>query len=145
MTSVSKRIGFERIYFGIENAPGPFRLVSEEVRSYEQHGNRLIVEFTVVPIHSGEKLLSHQRMFRVPFEVALRGATTTLGHGINEPRNVRFLGRFLIPAELQPHFIDPTKVASELNAWQWEAVFNPRNRKGMVFRLDEPLPESWTM
>ncbi|MDO8522713.1 MAG: hypothetical protein Q7S12_00290 [bacterium] len=134
----------EKIYFGIKDAPGPFRLVAEEVKAYEKHGNRFVLELTVVPMCSGEKLLGHRGEFKLPFEVALHGATTKLGHGANEPRNVRCLGRFLIPRETHPNYINhTTRAPYELNEWQWEAVFNPQSRHGMVFKLDNPIPKEW--
>ena len=121
----------------------------------EKHGNRLEFEFTLKPVEAGIELLGHERKFKMPFEVVLMGATTKYGHGIDEPRNVRMLGRFMIWGEVQmgypgcPPFVDPMKAAPELNAWQWEVVFNPNHQGdssvGFVAKLDNPLPEEWTL
>lgn len=142
----------ETWHFVITNCPGPFRLASGWMRMLEKHGNRLEFEFTLRPVEAGIKLLGHEQKFKLPFEVVLMGATTKFGHGRDEPRNVRLLGRFLIPGEVQrghPPFVDPMKAAAVLNEWQWEVVFNP-NRQGddgigFVTKLDSPLPEEWTL
>jgi hypothetical protein len=117
----------------------------------EKHGNRLIVELTLKPVELGVELMGHERKFRIPFEVALMGATTKYGHGADEPRNVRLLGRFLITDELQRNRLGGRLVgleaAPELAAYQWEVVFNAGggDRIGFVAKLDKPLPEDWTM
>ncbi|MBI2635613.1 MAG: hypothetical protein HYW79_03695 [Parcubacteria group bacterium] len=146
-----------KLHFLITNCPGPFRLVSGWVHMLERHGNRLLFEFTVRPVEAGAELLGHDRKFKIQFEVALMGATTGYGHGVNEPRNVRMLGRFLIPNILQQDGIYygtgflvtrlvSEKVAPELNEWQWEVVFNAGGgRTGFVTKLDSPLQKDWTM
>lgn len=145
-----------KLHFLITNCPGPFRLVSGWVHMLEKHGNRFELEFTLKPVEAGMELLGHDRKFKMPFEVALMGATTKYSHNIDEPRNVRMLGRFLITDNLQcdgigglPRLINCEKAAPELNAWQWEVVFNP-NRQGndgvgFVAKLDSPLPQDWTL
>ncbi len=134
-----------KLFFLIENCPGPFRLVSGWVHMLEKHGNCFEIELTLTPVEVGIELLSHDRKFKIPFQVMLMGATTKYGHGVEEPRNVRLLGRFLIPSNLQPHTIDPMKAAPELNEWQWEVVFNPQGPTiGFVAKLDSPLPREWT-
>lgn len=140
----------EEVYFSIKDAPGPFRLLAEEVQSHEHHIKPFIVELTVTPFLLGEKLFGysgHQDVrIKIPFEVALKGVTTTLWHGIEYPRNVRLLGRFLPRAtSTLVHQVDQEKVAPILAEWQWEAVFNPQERAGIVFKLPEPLPEEWTL
>ena len=112
----------------------------------ERHGNQAEFDLTLVPAEAGLDFLGHGRQFKIPFEVALMGATTKWGHGLEESRNIRMLGRFLIPTNLQPDIIDPKWVAPELNKWQWEVVLNPTGRTlGFVTRLDAPLPKAWTM
>lgn len=135
----------QKQYFVIVDCPGPFRLVAEWVHLLEEHGNRFVIELTVEPFWAGEELLGHDRRFSVRFEAALAGATTKYGHGINEPRNVRLLGRFPAPCDSHAILIDPEKAAPELEKWQWEVVFNPQTRKGFVAKLDKPLPEDWTL
>lgn len=142
------RYAFEQTaYFCIKDAPGPFRLVAEEVRSHEHWIRPFVVELTVTPFILGVKLFgyhSHQDVrVKIPFEVALKGVTTTLGHEVGNPINVRLLGRFL-PEELAHHQVDQEKVAPVLAEWRWEAIFNPQSRTGFVFRLPEPLPPEWT-
>ncbi|MEK7192492.1 MAG: hypothetical protein AAB646_03195 [Patescibacteria group bacterium] len=144
------RYGLEEIYFSIKDAPGPFRLVAEEVQSHEDHTKRFIVELTVTPLLQGEKLFDHpchrDVRIKIPFEVALKGVTTAMGHGVDHPRNVRLLGRFWPGAtEMLVHHVDQEKVAPVLAEWQWEVIFNPQGRTGYVFRIPEPLPEVWTM
>ena len=130
-----------KLYFLIENCPGPFRLVMGWGHMLEKHGNRLEFELTLKPVEAGIELLGHDRKIKIPFEVALMGATTKYGHGKDEPRNARFLGRFSIPNNLA---ISST-AASELDDWQWEVVFNPENRSvGFVAKLDSQLPQDWT-
>jgi len=129
-------------YFGIEAAPGPFRLVAEEVKSHEPFGGRFVVELTVVPMYSGEKLLGHNNSFKIPFEVALHGATNSLGTAVGDPPNVRLLGRFSLRSEVLK-FI-PEGAYEVLYAWHWEALFGSNSRGGLVFRLKEPLPGVWT-
>ena len=147
MRDKEDRVHERGLYFLISNAPGPFRLISEEVKWYEQHGNRFVAELTIKPVESGQELLGHDRPFKIPFEVVLKGATTSTGHGVDQPRNVRFLGKFVITSDVQSGYfpyVDP-KAASVLDEYQWEAVFNPEDRKGMVFRLKQPLPWEWTL
>ncbi len=150
-----------KLYFLITNCPGPFRLVSGWVHMLEQHGNRFEIELTVKPVEAGVELLGHDRKLKIPFEVALMGATTKYGHGIEEPRNVRMLGRFLITGKLQQdrilldgtyhhkRVVDCEVAAPELNTWQWEVVFNPSHQGsdsvGFVAKLDSPLPKDWTL
>lgn len=148
---MARRYTFEEeAYFSIKDAPGPFRLVAEEVQSHEDYRKKFIVELTVTPFLRGEKLFDQQPWYKnfkikIPFEVALKGVTTALGHGIECPRNVRLLGRFLPGATEQLVCqVDQLKVAPFLAEWQWEAIFNPQGRTGMVFRLPNPLPEEWT-
>lgn len=138
----------QELHFLITNCPGPFRLASGWMHMLEKHGNRLEFEFTLKPVEAGIELLGHDRKFKALFVVALMGATTKYGHGIKEPRNVRFLGRF--PAgRLQPHDVDPMKAAAELEMWQWEVVFNPNcqgsDGVGFVAKLDSPLPKDWVI
>ena len=148
---MARRYKFEEtVYFSIRNAPGPFRLVAEEVRSHEHHTEPFIVELTVTPFLRGVKLFgyhSHQDIrIKIPFEIALKGVTTALGHGTQQPRNVRLLGRFLPGASsVLVHQVDQEKVAPILAEWQWEAIFNPEGRTGFVFRLPEPIPNEWTL
>lgn len=143
-----------RLHFLITNCPGPFRLVSGWVYMLEKHGNRFEIELTLKPVEAGIDLLGHDRKFKIPFEVVLMGATTKYGHGVEEPRNVRMLGRFLMPRGLDrdwEHLSDHalSKIAQELNEWQWEVVFNPGHQGndsvGFVAKLDSPLPKDWTM
>ena len=140
-----------KLYFLIANCPGPFRLVSGWVHMLEKHGNRFEVELTLHPVEVGIELLGHDRKFKVPFEVRLMGATTKYGHGVDEPRNVRLLGRFRITEELVRGYIPyvPDKAYDALNAWQWEVVFNPSHQGndsiGFVAKLNKPLPEEWTL
>lgn len=142
------------MYFLITNCPGPFRLISGWVHMLEKHGNRLVFEFTLKPVAVlGTRLLGHEREFKIPFEVALMGATTKFSHPLNYPRNIRMLGRFLITDELQrdridlPRIVDCKTAAPELNAWQWEVVFNASGgeRVGFVSKLESPLSKEWTM
>ncbi|KKU51736.1 MAG: hypothetical protein A3H69_01335 [Candidatus Sungbacteria bacterium RIFCSPLOWO2_02_FULL_47_9] len=148
---MARRYKFEEtVYFSIQDAPGPFRLVAEEVQSHEHWAKPFIVELTVTPFLLGEKLFGypcHQDVrIKIPFEVALKGVTTTLGHSIKHPRNVRLIGRFLPGANsLLVRQVDQEKVAPALAEWQWEAIFNPQGRTGVVFRLPEPLPKEWTL
>lgn len=137
--------------FLIEGCPGPFRLFSGWVHMLEQHGNRLEFELTLKPVEAGIDLLGHDRKVKIQFQVALMGATTKYGHGVEEPRNVRFLGRFVAPIEYPvlsgsgPNYFDDL-AREALSRWQWEVVFNPHSRyPGFVARLDNPLPEEWTM
>lgn len=136
-------------YFLITNAPGPFRLVAGEVEMYERRDHQFAsVELTVLPIEAGKALLGHNREFKIPFEVALKGATNTLGYGAHQPRNVRFLGKFVITSEVQSGYapcVDSERAAPVLDEYRWEVVFNPESRKGMVFRLKQPLPWEWTL
>jgi len=134
----------ERAYFTIDNAPSMSHLLAEEIKSYDHPEDQLIVCFTVVPTTTGIRLLGHHQIFKIPFEVALKGTTSATGHGVNGLKNIRLLGRFLTPEELQPNFINP-EVASELNVWQWEVIFNPLYPKGgYVIKLFDPLPKEWT-
>lgn len=137
------------LHFLIANCPGPFRLVSGWVHMLEKHGNRFEIGLTLKPVEAGMKLLGYNRNFRLPFEVMLMGATTKYGHGVEEPRNVRLLGRFLIPVGGYPFFVEPMKAAFELNEWQWEVVFNPSHQGndsvGFVAKLEHPLPAEWTL
>lgn len=141
------------LHFLITNCPGPFRVVSGWVHMLEQHGNRLVFDLTLKPVELGVELLGHERKFKIPFEVALMGATTKYGHHIDEPRNVRMLGRFWITDELQrdgigglPRLVSCEKAAPELDAWQWEVVFNAGgDRTGFVAKLGQPLPQNWTL
>ncbi len=147
---MARRYKFEEsVYFSIKDAPGPFRLVAEEVQSHEDRIKPFVVELTVTPFLLGEKLFGYSSYrdvrIKIPFEVALKGVTTTLGHGIEHPRNVRLLGRFLPGASsVLVHQVDQVKVAPVLVEWQWEAIFNPQGRTGIVFRMPEPIPEEWT-
>lgn len=141
-----------KLHFLITNCPGPFKLIMGWGHMLEKHGNRFEIGLTIKPVEAGIKLLGHNRQFRFPFEVILMGATTKYGHGVDEPRNVRLLGRFVIPFEVQKGysaFVDPVKVAPELNEWQWEVVFNPGHQGsgsvGFVAKLDSPLPAEWTL
>jgi len=144
------RYDFEtEAYFKIQDAPGPFRLVAEEVKSHEHWTKRFVVELTVTPFMKGVELFGYTRhrdvRIKIPFEVALKGVTTALGHGVDFPRNVRLLGCFQPGAsEMLVHQVDQLKVAPFLAEWQWEAIFNPQGRSGYVFRMPEPLPEEWT-
>lgn len=140
------------IYFSVMNAPGPFHLLMEEGRMYEEEEDQFVVEFKVSPMSGGQKLLGHDYGFKIPFEVALRGTTNKKGLGFlyeNESRNVRVLGRFLIPQDQtilrksMPSLIHKN-AASELSQWQWEIIFSPVTRMGLVFKLENPLPEEWT-
>ncbi|OHA47077.1 MAG: hypothetical protein A3A80_01485 [Candidatus Terrybacteria bacterium RIFCSPLOWO2_01_FULL_44_24] len=136
-------------YFAITNAPGPFRLLTTMIEMYEKHGNSHVVDLTVRAIlDSGLELLGHDREFKIPFEFVLQGPTTSVGHGSDQPRNIRLLGRFLITNHVQSGYspyVDPRKAAPVLDEWQWEAIFNPETRKGLVLRLKEPLPWEWTL
>lgn len=141
-----------KLFFLVNQCPGPFRLVAGWVHMLEEHGNRLDIDLTVKPVEEGIKLLGHDREFKIPFEVRLMGATTKYGHGLEESRNVRLLGRFLIPQGVQIYeghpngYVDALTAAPELNKWQWEVVFNPTSRKiGFVAKLLTPLPDEWTM
>ncbi len=120
-----------KLYFLITNCPGPFKLNMGWGHMLEKHGNRLVFEFTVKPVEVGIELLGHDRKFKIPFEVALMGATIKYSYVLDEPRNVRLLGRFLITDELQcdgigglPRLVNCERAAPELNTWQWEIVFN---------------------
>lgn len=124
-------------YSCVTNAPGLSRIIEEELRSYREH-KKVIVEFTLAPTREFQQRLGRWNEFKISFEVALRGTTVAMGHQEDEPSNIRFLGRFLTS---EPLFDYP---ASALTQWQWEVVFNPQTRKGMVFKLDQPLPEEWT-
>lgn len=138
-----------KLFFLIENCPGPFRLVAGWVHMLEKHGNCFEIELTIKPVEAGIELLGHDEEFKIPFQVMLMGATTKYGHGVNEPRNVRLLGRFLIPLRIQvgyPPFVDSMRAAPVLAEWQWEVVFNPQGPTvGFVAKLDNPLPEEWTL
>lgn len=135
----------DKIYFSIENAPGPFQLVAQEVHSYEKWRNRFVVDLTVVPMCSGEKLLGHRNRFKIPFDVVLHGATCSLGAAKEEPRNVRLLGGFLASSESHKFVPQETDAWDILSAFQWEVLFGPNSRKGLVFRLREPLANEWTL
>lgn len=138
-----------KLHFLITNCPGPFRLVSGWVHMLEQHGNRFEIDLTLKPVEAGIELLGHDRKFKIPFEVMLMGATTKYGHGREEPRNVRLLGRFQIPYKFQPHTFEPVEMVPLLSEWQWEVVFNPNHQGkdsvGFVAKLDSPLPKDWTL
>lgn len=141
------------LYFFIKNYPGPFRVIMGLGHMLERHGSRQKFELTLRPVEAGIELLGHEREFKLPFEVALMGATTKYGHGISEPRNVRMLGRFLITGEVQKDRWNGRDVslaaAPVLDTWQWEVVFNPSRSSntgtGFVAKLLNPLPDEWTL
>lgn len=142
----------QALHFLIKNCPGPFKLMMGWGYMLEAHGNRQVFDLTLRPVEQGVELLGHERTFKIPFEVALLGATTRYGHMGGESRNARLLGRFLITDELQrdrvgglPRLVNCEKAAPELNAWQWEVVFSAEgNRTGFVAKLATPLPADWT-
>jgi len=137
------------LHFLVTNGPGPFQLIAGQVDMYRNRLEPLILEFELLPIEVGEKLLGHDRKFKIQFEVALLGSTQKMGHGVEEPRNIRLLGRFLVPGYFEDDLgagIDVLRVADALTAWQWEIVFRTQGqRHGMVSRLDQPLPKDWTL
>lgn len=131
-------------YFTIDGGcPGPFKLVSGWVHMLEKHRNRFIVDLTLFPQEAGKKLFGHDRELKMPFEVALMGATTKYGHGAGQPRNVRLIGRFLAGGFTENDF--PVEAYEELSSCQWEVVFNPEGRVGFVAKLEKPLPEGFTL
>src|SRR3989344_5009429 len=136
-----------RPMFLVVNGPGPFYFISKWLHMLEEHNNHFEFELTVKPIGEGVTLLGHNQEFKIPFQVALMGATTKWGHGMDEPRNIRFLGRFLIPNNLQPQVINSMNAAPELNTWQWEAVFSlvtGSDVRGCVCKLKTPIPADMT-
>ena len=137
-------------YFVIENCPGPFKIMMGVGHMLEAHNNHLDFNFAVKPIEMGVKVLGHDRKFTIGFRAELIGATTKWGHGVDEPRNVRLLGSFLISSGLQGvgggyKYLTP-EVCAELAEFQWEVVFNPNGRHcGFVSKLKEPLHRDLTM
>jgi len=133
-------------YFVIENCPGPFRVMMGLGHMLEEHRNRLGFDLTLKPMEAGIEFLGHNREFKIHFEVALIGATTKWGHGIEESRNVGFLGRFQILSGLQGErggfqYLTP-EACADLNEWQWEVVFNPIGRRmGFVTKMSAKMGE----
>lgn len=135
----------KKLHFLISNCPGPFRIVSETVHMLEKHGNHFEIELTVKPIEAGIELLGHNNPIKIGFEVVLLGATTKYGHGSDEPRNVRLLGRFTLRGNPE-YYSKNFEALDELAKWQWEVVFNPYDRRiGWAAKLDNPLPERWEL
>ena len=143
--------GKTTLHFLVTDGPGPFQLVAEMVDMFRDRLKPLILEFELKPVEAGEKFLGHNRKFKIQFEVALLGLlgpTTSMGHGAEEPRNIKLFGRFHVTFRLceQEPDIDSVSAAAELGRWQWVSFFPTSGRReGLVERLDQPLPKLWTL
>jgi hypothetical protein len=127
------------IYFIVEEAPELLHLLEEDIKAYHETSDKIVVNLKVTPAFGGWDLLWEQDSLVIPFEVGLRGFTSKLGR-FDGHKNIRLIGRFLVPENILYRFVDPS-VQDKLMKWQWEVVFSPRDRQGMIFKLDCPLPE----